>query len=165
MLRLPLLCLGIAIAGASAFLLATVEGLPDPVATHFGRSGAPDAWMTRPVYTLAMLFFLTGFPLLMVGAVGGLPRLLPSLVNLPHRHYWLGPARRRASLEYLSAHACWLGCLITVTAAAVHWSILDAHRNEPVRLDNALLLTIVAVFIVTEIGWIALLWRRFRRPR
>lgn len=165
MRRLPFACLGLAIAAASGFLLATVERLPDPVATHFGGSGAADAWMTRPVYTLGMLFFLVAFPLLMVGAIGGLPRLIPNLVNLPNRHYWLGPERRRASLDYLAAHACWLGCLITLTAAAVHWAILGAHERDPVTIDNGAVLTIVAVFLVVEIGWIGLLWRRFRRPR
>jgi uncharacterized membrane protein len=165
MRRLPLVCLGLAIAAASGYVLATVEGLPDPVATHFGGSGAPDAWLTRPAYTLGMLFFVTAFPLLMVAAIGGVPRLLPGLVSLPNRDYWLSPGRRRASLEYLTAHACWLGCLITLTAAAIHGAILDAHHREPVRLDNAAVLTIVVVFLLAEIGWIALLWRRFRRRR
>ena len=165
MRRLPFVCLGLAIAAASAFVLATVEGLPDPVATHFGGSGTPDAWMSRRVYASALLFFVSVFPLLLAAAIGGVPRLVPGLVSLPNRDYWLSPERRRASLEYLTAHACWLGCLITLTAAAIHGTILDAHREDPVRLDNGVVLTIVVVFLLTEVGWIALLWRRFRRHR
>lgn len=48
--RASCLILAAVLAGTAAFLVATVDRLPEVVATHFDASGRPNGWMTRGGY-------------------------------------------------------------------------------------------------------------------
>ena len=161
MTRLPCTIFGALLAAAAALLLATVGALPDRIPTHFGGGGVPNAWMTRGGYTLFMFAFVLGLPLLVACAVGVLPRLVPRLVNLPNRDYWLAPERRDASLAFLGRHACWLGCMMTLMGAGAHVLILRASAATPPRLENGLFLWLLGVFFVAMAVWIVAIFRRF----
>jgi uncharacterized membrane protein len=153
------------LALGTALLLATVGDLPDRVPTHFGAGGIPNAWMTRSGYTVFMLAFTLGLPVLVAAAIGLLPRLAPRLVNLPHRDHWLAPERRDESLAFLGRQGCRLGGLMVLLAAGVHWLILRASRLSPPRLEEGLLVAMLAVFLVALAVWIIAMFRRFPRPR
>jgi uncharacterized membrane protein len=164
MRRFPLLALLALVALAAGFVLTTIGQLPEHAATHFDGRGVPNGWMTRTGYALFMLVFTVGLPLLMAAMVGWLPRLLPDLTNIPNRQYWMAPERREQTLAVLASHACWLGCLMTVMAAAVHWAILDAHAGGAPHLSNAVIVPILLGFAAALGIWIACLVRAFRRP-
>ena len=161
--RAPYAIFGALLAGAAAFLLATVGALPDRIPTHFRAGGIPDAWMTRGGYTSFMLAFAVGLPLLLVALIGGLPRLFPRHVNLPNRQYWLAPERREASLAFFGRHACWLGCIMVLLAAGVHGLIMRASGATPPRLDQGLFLGMLGGFVVAMGLWIVAIFRRFPR--
>jgi uncharacterized membrane protein len=163
MKRLPYAIFGALLAGATALLLATVGALPERIPTHFGLGGAPDAWMTRGRYTVFMLAFVIGLPLLMTVAVGSLPRVVPRLVNLPNRDRPLAPEQREAVFAFLGRHACWLGCIMVLLAAGVHWLIVRASRSTPPRLEEGLLVWMLGVFLVAMAAWTVVVFRRFRQ--
>lgn len=151
------------LAVATALLFANFGRLPDRVPTHFGAGGVPNGWMTRGGYTTFMLAFTVGLPVLMVAAIGVLPRFAPRLVNLPNRDHWLAPERRGDSLAFLGRHACLLGCLMVLLAMGVHWLIVRASRTSPPRLEEGPLLWMLAVFLVALVAWIVAIVRRFPR--
>lgn len=163
MSRLPYAIFAALIGGAAIVLLATTGALPDRIPTHFVAGGVPNGWMTRGGYTTFMLAFTVGLPVLMVAAVGVLPRFAPRLVNLPNRDHWLAPERRGDSLAFLGRHACLLGCLMVLLAMGVHWLIVRASRTSPPRLEEGPLLWMLAVFLVALVAWIVAIVRRFPR--
>jgi len=164
MRRIPPVLFLAATAANAAFILVTVPGLPDRVATHFGAGGVADGWMTREGYRLYLLAFAIGFTCFIVAMVGVVPRLFPAAVNVPHRAYWLAPERRAAAAAYLLAHACLLGVLIQATIAGAHWLVREANGVSPARLAAGPFVALLAAFFVLFSAWLVVLFRRFRRP-
>jgi uncharacterized membrane protein len=161
--RLPCTIFGALLACAGVLLLATAGGLPERIPTHFGAGGVPDAWMTRVGYTAFMLVFAVGLPIVIVWAIGGLPRAFPRQVNLPNRDHWLAPERREASLEFLGRHACWLGCMMVLMAVGVHVLLLRASASTPPRLEEGPFVAMLVAFLAALVVWIVAIYRRFPR--
>jgi hypothetical protein len=160
----PLIVLLGLILAAAWHIDATVALLPASIATHFAGGGWPNGWMTRAGYRTFMLLFVTVLPLFMVAMAGGLPRLFPGATNIPNRHHWMAPERREATLDFLAAHACWLGCLIVLFILGTHALLLQANHSVPVRLPTRAFFGMLAGFVVGLLVWILILVRRFRRP-
>jgi uncharacterized membrane protein len=160
----PPIALVILIIAAAVFVFITAAQLPDPVATHFGAGSRADAWMTRDGYRLYVIVFLVAFPTMVALLIGFLPRLFPRWTNIPNRDYWLAPERQAASMRFLFAHGYWLGCLIVLMIAGVHYAILEAHRRVPPMLPLAIFLPMMGGFLLGVAIWIGVLYRRFRKP-
>jgi hypothetical protein len=150
---------------SAAFILATVDGLPGVVASHFGPGSGPNGWMVRSDYLIWMLILALVAPCLIVLLIAGLPRIAPRLLNLPHRAYWLAEERRADTLATLLAFACWQGSLLTLFAAGLHLVLLEANRVTPPRLSVGSLSTLLVLFVAAILAWTAALYARFRTMR
>ena len=146
----------------AAFIVATTGKLPDRVASHFGAGNVPNGWMTRDGYLAFMLAFAVVLPAIVVAGVGLVPHVSPRRINIPHRDYWLAPERRTATLSALASHACWLGSLIAVFLAGMHYTILEANAAAPPRLPGDLVWTLLAALLAGIALWICTLYLRFR---
>jgi uncharacterized membrane protein len=66
-----------------AFILSTVGTLPKTIASHFNSAGIPNGFMSHEEYTLFMLGFVVGIPILTMGIISVALRFLPtSTLNL-----------------------------------------------------------------------------------
>ena len=88
--------------------------LPDPMASHFGDGGRPDAFMSRAGFFVAMALVGGGS----LAAVFASPILLlitpRKLISLPNRDYWLADGERRAAaLDRLAGLMGWIGAATT----------------------------------------------------
>lgn len=149
---------------AAAFLWQSTRQLPDPVASHFGGAGLPNGYQSAADYRRWMLGFGLGLPLILNFAIGSLPRLWPSLVNIPHRDYWLAPERREDSLDFLSHQGQRLALLMLVFLCAVHWQVLLANARDPVWLEPRAFVGSMLSLVLLMTLWVAALFRRFRKP-
>ena len=137
MRRLALVLFITLMIASSAFIVGTVGQLPPRVASHFGGAGQVNAWMTRDGY----LLFTLGFATLL---------------------YWLAPPRRSETLVTLGAFGGWLGSLLTVFIAALHYTILEANTSVPPQLPAPLLWSVLGGFVAAILSWQALFYLRFR---
>ena len=160
-----LLVLGVLALTGALFVLLTIGEFPERVASHFGPDDDPDSWMMRNSYLLFILSFLLVYPALIGFLIGFLPRVKPEWVNFPNRDYWLAPERRKESLEFLSAHGYWFGCLLLVLVAGIHWVLLVANRSEPPALPLEIFVPLVAGFVAGFVIWLVVIFRRFRKPK
>jgi uncharacterized membrane protein len=156
------LCVALALCGA-AFIVATAGALPERVATHFGRGGAADGWMTREAYTWTMALMQAGLPLLLLGALGNIPRRAERFVNLPHKDYWFAPERRAATAATLRGYGAAIGIATALLLAGAHAAVVDANAKSPPRLDEPVAIVALAVFATAMIVISVVMLRRFRR--
>jgi uncharacterized membrane protein len=162
MQRLAYLTLVLSIIVAAVFIAATTGELPDRVASHFGRDNVANGWMTRDGYLAFTLFFATAIPAAVTFGVGWLPRWRSNAINLPNRDIWLDPRRRDATMAALATHAAWLGALLALFIAAIHYLILVANRASPPRLPADLFWMLVVGFLAAVALWVGALYVRFR---
>ena len=159
--RLAFPLLAALMCASAAFIAATAGQLPATVASHFGGHGA-NGWMARNVYLLWMLGLSVLVPGLLVVLIAVLPRIVPRLVDLPHKDYWMADARRGETISSLFAFACCLAALMTVFAAGLHYVILNANATTLPALSASLLAALVALLLVGAVTWTGALYARFR---
>jgi hypothetical protein len=137
--------------------------LPPLMATHFGPSGKPDGFMERGSFLLFTLIVEGGVTLLLLAAPLGL-RLVPaSLINMPHRDYWLAAPRREASLQRLGAWMAWLAVGMTAVLVGVNELLLRANLARA-PLNTRVFLPMVLAGLTFVLGWTVALYRAFRVP-
>ncbi len=143
----------------------TTDRMPAQIASHFGANGRANAFMDQSTYRMFMLAFAVGIPVLVVLVAGVLPRRLSGAVNLPNREYWLAPVRRDATLRYLESHAYWLGSLLVVFMAAIHFLLIAANASQPPNLPSRPFVMLMVAFVFGTGIWMATLILHFRRHR
>jgi len=141
---------------------ATTDHLPAQIASHFGAGGVPNGWMSRNFYLLFMLAFAVILPIVVVLSIGVLPRYWSNAINIPNRVYWLDPVRRGDTLNYLAAHAFWLGLLMVVFITAIHFLLIEANATQPPRLPFRPFIAVLAIFLIATGLWTVTLMLHFR---
>jgi len=111
-----------------------------------------------------MLAFAVVLPAFLAAMIGILPRARSNSINIPHKDYWLDPKRKEDTLNALSAHGAWLGGLIALFIAAIHYVLLVANRSTPPQLPADLFWMLLVAFVAGIILWSAALYVRFRNP-
>ncbi|WP_052128438.1 DUF1648 domain-containing protein [Neosynechococcus sphagnicola] len=163
--RRSLLLFFLFLAGAGVFVWFTSQSMPNVVASHFGTSGSANGFMPRDYYVLFILTFVVGLPLLLlVGTYVALasPRVR---INLPHREYWLAPARRAETVSFLRAHSVWFAAMLVAFLCYVHWLVVRANQVQPVQLSTPGLLAGLGIFFAAMFFWAMAMIRRFsHRP-
>jgi uncharacterized membrane protein len=106
--------------------------LPDPMASHFGAGGAPDAFMSRAGFFIAMALVGGGS----VAAVFASPILLRvtprRLISLPNRDYWLAnEGRREAAFDRLAGLMGWIGAATTALLVIATELTVQANLEKP----------------------------------
>ena len=137
--------------------------LPERMASHFGPHGEVTNWQTKEQFFMTMVVvvgvsFVAGFvvPLL----IGIMPA---SMINLPHKQYWLAAERRKETIRYLSMKMGWFACGVLflhlfVTSEAINANI-PSHGQFAIGATFAVLFG----FMVFMGIWTILLMRHFRR--
>ena len=151
-----------ALAGVGALVWMHVV-LPEVVASHFGPSGAPDAWMSRggllATFAAGQAIIFSVAPL----ATTLVKRLPTELVNLPNKDYWLTPERRDEAVRRLANHA-W-GFSAAIGAFIVFVEVLVVRANlAHAPLENGIFLAGLAGVFAFTIGWIVRMNAAFRVP-
>lgn len=138
--------------------------LPARVATHFGIDGEPNAWMDKPNATLLMCAVQIGLPWFLVG-VAALTRYLPaSMINIPHREYWLHPDRRDATLCYVNSKVMWIAVVATLFMMTIcHLTFLANRSGE--SLQSSWFVFSLLLYLATMFTLVIQILVHFRLPR
>jgi hypothetical protein len=165
MTRIAWLCYAFCAIVAAGFIVTTAAGMPSDVASHFGLRHAANTFMSKGAYLTFILAFALGLPAFVAGMIAFLPRVRPESINIPHREYWLAPARRQETIDTLSASGAWFGCFLTLFVAGMHYVVVEANRATPPQLPAGLFFALITVFVAVLAFWIVSLYTRFRIPR
>ena len=138
--------------------------LPDNVAIHFSRGGAPDSWASSGTHILIFTVLMA----VLYGSFALAPKLLDGVkakyISLPNRDFWLldenrpEAIRRMAGLMYTFGTATgllMLGALILTVAA---------NLSDPVRLNEGIFLVMFISYLAYTAWWLVRIFTAFRVP-
>lgn len=151
----------------TAFVLSLIWSasiLPLRVATHFNLAGQPDGWLSRSEHLACMFAFGSGFPAFLIGICWSIRFLPAGLINIPHREFWLAPARRAESNAFVFRHSIVLANLALGFVIGLHWIVVWSNQRQPAQLPLLWGCLVSGLFLVAVGGWILILGRRFRLP-
>ncbi len=134
---------------------------PDRVATHFDAAGRPDGWMPRTEGALVMGGFQLGVPLFLVVIAVLINRLPPSMVNMPHREFWLHPDRRESTIAYLRHWMTWMAVLVSLFLMGMSHLTFVANRSSD-GLNMVAVWVLLAVFLGGVLYMVVNMHRQFR---
>jgi len=163
--RISILIFLVILAAAGWFVFNTSGALPEQVASHFGRFGAADSFMSRSVYMTFMLIFVVGLPLVMTVLLTLVFRGATTSQNIPNRDYWLEPARRADTIAFLTRHRMRFGACLAVFLSFVHWLVVRANARQPAELSNSEIYAGALLFVLTIVVWTVWLLLAFRKPK
>lgn len=164
-MAIPLSALALCWLALLALVLGTAEQLPAKVATHFDLHGVPNGWMSRSGHIGGMLGVGFGLSIFVLAIFAFMRCEGGSLLNLPHKAYWLAPERAGETLDDLFSRGVWLCCLLVLFDAGLHWAIVQANRSTPAALSHGYLGWQTGLFFTALAIWFgALLFRFLRKP-
>jgi len=136
--------------------------LPPEVASHFDGAGRPDGWVDRASF-VRTTWIMNGLMIVLFAAVAlALPRLPARLINLPHREYWLAPARADATLADLVGWFLILGGWLHLFLLFLQHQIVQANLAPSGPLDR--FWVALGIYMAGTLGWVVYLVVRFNRP-
>jgi uncharacterized membrane protein len=133
--------------------------LPDTMASHFGPSGRPNAFMSKEGFFLVTAL-IGGGSVASLFAAPTLIRHLPSkLINLPNREYWLAhDERREVAIDRVAGLIGWVGAATAALLAVTIELAMQANLHRA-NFDNG---TFMIVF-VAYFGFVIVVF--FRKMR
>lgn len=163
-MRLPLTLFLILLVAALGQVLYYGPRLSDPVASSFDGAGNAHGFQSRAGF-LATHLMVFGLVAVIFGATPVLIRVLPlSLVNVPHRDYYLAPERAAASLAFVGRHMMWMAVATTALLLFVMQFVMDANIAGGNRVPSTLMWAVLGPYFAFTIAWLVRLFARFRKP-
>lgn len=142
--------------------LATL--LPETVVSHWGPAG-PNNWTSRTNLLLSYAVVNVGIAALFVVPGWCLERIPTSLINLPHKEYWLAPEQKAETARLANkllaeiAAATLLFCLVVFHDVAAG----NLPAGEIPRMPGSFWMWLLAYLAYVGV-WIARLVRTFGKP-
>ncbi len=138
--------------------------LPDIVGSHFDAAGKVNGTSSKLGYFIGYFVSLavtSSFALVLPLVFKHLPT---SVINLPHREYWLSGDRREESLQFLNMHFSWFGVATMLLIVIIFHLTFSANLNPIKDISAPIFWTLLGIFALFMIWWTVILVRRFHAP-
>ena len=152
------------------FILLTVMNiitwhmLPDRVASHFGKDGQPDGWLSKNSH----FFLMQGLYVFMFLMFYFSPVLIfkvpPQSVNLPNRDFWLSPENREQTRQKISNAMYEMGVYIFLFFGFIGYLAFQANQDPPFCLNESIFIIGLCGFFALTIYWIIKFMLSFKKP-
>jgi uncharacterized membrane protein len=149
------------VLAAVAQCVLDFPALPGRLASHFGASGMPNGWMTKPQFFLsyALLFLPALFVEFLVGRKVANQQI--DKLRLPNKEYWLAPERRAETFAYFESFFAWYGCAVLLVEVLAMGLAMHANFDTSPRLATGPIFTILSGFILFNVAAVIAIFRRF----
>jgi len=137
------------VLGAVQFFYYTPR-LPEMLASHFGKAGYINAWQTKTTFfsmELAIIVLATVVSFSIPRIIAAMP---VSMINLPHKEFWLSPERRDDTLSYIRVWTTWFGCALLAFLLFVMELVFRANLHTPPQLNIAAFMPALVGFLVFD---------------
>jgi len=164
---IPISIVLIVYVGFIVCVTLSIPHLPNLVASHFDERGQPDQWVSRSSFVMFSLIFESAqiFVLLMISFIFSfICKFLPdSLINLPHRDYWLAPERRAETKNCIFRQGLWFSCLCACFITGIMFLGVYANMRVPVEWSIGEFIALLICFLAGTFIWALISWLHFKR--
>ena len=137
--------------------------LPARVASHFDAAGQANAFIPKDAF-FAFQLAVQGLMVLVFLFVPLLITWLPpTMINLPHKDYWLAPERRVQTAQKLQSFLVGFGNVMLLFLLLVFREAMRANLLPSPRLSNRIWVLLILLGL-WGIAWTVRLVRAFRVP-
>jgi len=148
-----------------ALSMMSLVVLPSRVAIHFGVGGMANNW--APSYVNALLFIgvhVTLFCMMYFSPpfIFAFPR---KWMNLPNKDYWLTEENKPRAKAMIGSLMWEFGAALFSFLFVVELLAIKANLEDPVRLNEAVFLGALFLFLLYTVYWCIRLFRAFRVPK
>lgn len=123
--------------------------LPGLVATHFDLAGQADGWMPRASFFQSQVVFMLGFTAFFAVLAFAAAQLPDSLIQLPHKEYWLDPRQRAETRRQITNMILSSGCgglaFLLFLHQRIHQANLDASHHLTPSFGVVLITALVLI--------------------
>lgn len=138
--------------------------LPEVVGSHFDVAGKVNGTSSKIVYFIVYfvsLVITSSFTLILPLIFKYVPT---SMINLPHREYWLADERREESFKFLNGHFSWFGVATMLLMVIIFHLTFLANLSPIKELSAPAPWALLGAFVLFTVCWTVVLLRRFPKP-
>ena len=137
--------------------------LPNRIASHFGIDGKPDGFMSKSGFLISMVGLQFGLAIFLTG-IGWITAKLPkSMINIPHREYWLHADRAAETLSWLQGVMNWITASTTLFMALIFYLVIRANMLGEVKLPTLGFTLIMVIYLIAILILVVRITLHFRR--
>ena len=124
--------------------------LPEILGSHFSGTGSANGWQTK------LTFFSIEVAIIVLATLVafGVPRMIAampvSLINLPHKDFWLSPERRDDTLAYIGLWNAWFGCALLAFLLFVMELVFRANLQAPPHFSMTAFVPALLAFAIFD---------------
>jgi uncharacterized membrane protein len=137
--------------------------MPNKMASHFDASGRANSWMPKEGFFVIYVFVLAILSAVFIILPKVLLKAPKSMINLPHKEYWLAAGRRHQTGKMIEHYMGTAGNLTITLLVCVFQMVFMADLEKQNRLPGFMWL-LVAAFLFLMVIWSVQFIRAFRLP-
>jgi len=160
---LPVLLIVAALILTMGLAIYFAPQLPNRVASHFGMDGKPNGFMSKNAFLIFMVGLQFALPAFLMGIGFLIGKLPSSMVNIPHREYWLDAERKMETLSWLRGMLNWITACTTIFMALIFYLVIQANRLAEVQLPTLSFTLLMVAYLVGLLGLVVRITIHFRR--
>jgi hypothetical protein len=134
------------------------------VASRFGASGEADGWSSKSSFMTVYAIILFSLALIFLVLTILIPKIPPSLVNLPNKDYWLADERKEQTYALLSNYVLWFTNATIAFIMVVMNMTITANLYGTNKLGNSFWMALI-IFLLFTVVWCMYLFRSFKKPQ
>jgi len=138
--------------------------LPDNVAIHFSRGGAPDNWASKGTHVLIFI----GLMAVLYAGFALSPKLLEGVpakyVSLPNSDYWLLDENRPEAIRRMAGLMYSFGIATGLLMLGTSIISVAANLSDPVRMNEGIFIVILIAYLAYTAWWLVRIFAAFRVP-
>ncbi|MGB8475551.1 MAG: DUF1648 domain-containing protein [Candidatus Acidiferrum sp.] len=150
--RLPKMLFALLAVVEAIYFWSIYSELPEVVASHFNAHGVANGWQPKALFFEFFVGAVAIASLLEFGVPALFSKLPPTMINLPHKEFWLAPDRREETLALLNRSFAWFGfAVLVVVTTAINYAI-GQNLHPGTQWGSLLLILVLAGFMVFAIA-------------
>ena len=162
--RIPRILFFAIVLAAIAQCIHDFPLLPDRMASHFGASGMPNGWMTKPQFFVTYAVVLLPALIVEFWAHRRVAKTPDTKLRLPNKEYWLAPEHRAETFAYFEGFFAWFGCAFLLVEVLAMGLAMRANLDAPPLLPTGPIISVIVGFVLFNVLAVIAMYRHFSLP-